>query len=100
MILILSMDVINFLLALLVCIVVIILVFRTRNGLDQVFKLYFGMSLSLLLVALLQLNSYLKILPAQAELTVFKILCFISAIFFLAGSLKFLSIISKASAEK
>lgn len=97
MILVMSVDIINFLIALVICIVVTMLVFRTKNGLDVAFKFYLAMAISLLLASLLELNQYMIILPPQISATGFKILCFLSAIFFLSGCIKFLSIINKSS---
>ena len=95
-----SLDIINFLIALVICIVMTMLVYRTKKGLDTAFKLYLGMTICLLIAALFQLNQYLGIVPSQLSTTAFKIFCFLSALFFLSGCIKFLNIINQSAAEK
>ena len=96
MILSLGVDIINFLLALLLCIVMIMIIFRTKKGLDTVYKYYFVTTIVLLLALLLNLDKYMDLIPFEIEMIIFDLSRFFAMLFFLLGGLKFLRIIDKA----
>jgi len=95
MILDLSVDIINLLLVLLLCIVLIMIIFKTKKGLDTVYKYYFASGVTLLLAILLSLNKYMELVPFKIEMIIFDLSRFLAMLFFVLGSLNFLRIIDK-----
>jgi len=92
-----TFHIVNFILALTATAVVIILIFRTRRGLDIAFKFFLGTTVTLALAAGMQINQYTGVIPADYERIIFVGSRLLASLFFLVGLAVILHIISKES---
>lgn len=90
-------SVVNFLLSILSVLVITMLVFRTKNGLDTAFKFFLGTALTLAIAGFLSINQYLNIVPVRLEAIIFDLSRFLGMVFFILGNLTLLIIVSKNS---
>lgn len=97
MLLSLTFHIINLLLALMATAVVTMIIFRTRKGLDKVFKFFLGTTITLIIATSMQVNEHTGLIPVNFEQIIFTVSRLLASLFFLAGLAVMLHIINKES---
>lgn len=93
----LTFHLINLILSLTAMIVVTMIIFRTKKGLDKVFKFFLATTITLVLATSMQINQYVGLIPANYEQIIFFVSRLLATAFFLLGCAMMLTIISKES---
>ncbi len=88
-------HIINLLVSLISAVVVLMIIFRTRKGLDRAFKMFFLTTVTLVIATAMQINEYFFIIPAGFEEVIFITSRMLATFFFLFGCLIFLRIVSE-----
>lgn len=96
----LILDVINFLLAIAVFALLVQIVFRTKKGLDKVFKVLSVAALFGIAATAVKLNGYLEIFSSQFSQNAFNILRFLFLLSFFAAARIMIGILDRESGAK
>lgn len=92
-----TIDVFSLIISVLSIMVVIMIIFRTRKGLDRVFKMYLVMAIALAVSATMDVDTHLGLIPLQYAGIVFIISRLVAISFFFIGTVIMLVIINKES---
>lgn len=92
-----TIDVLSLIISVLSVMVVIMIIFRTRKGLDRVFKMYLVMTIALAVSAAMDVDTHLGLIPIQYAGIIFVISRLVAVSFFFIGTVIMLIIINKES---
>lgn len=95
----LTFDCLNIFVALFTTVILFLIVFRTKKGLDKVYKFYLASSITILACSMVLLNQYLGLIPTGFQDVLYTVSRFLSQTFLLLGNVIMLYIITKESRE-
>lgn len=94
----LTLHIINFGLALVSFVVLILIIFRTRKLFDRAMKMFALVAATLVIATSMQINRYTELIPTDYENVIFVISRTLAEVFFLFGVILILRIVSKTRA--
>ncbi len=90
-------DIANMILAVVAVMVVTMIVFRTSKRLDTVYKFYLATAVTLAIAGFIRINEYAQLIPNELSDIIFIFSRTFATIFFILGSMVMLFIIDKES---
>lgn len=92
-----TIDAFSLIMSILSMIVIIMVIFRTRKGLDRAFKMYLVSAITLVAAGAMDVNTHLGLIPIQYAGIIFVVSRLVAASFFFIGTMIMLAIINKES---